>query len=68
MLKPIFSVILKVITNLQSGELDLVTAVDSIKSLKLTISQYWSDDEEYEKIYNNENNIPDVKNKNIKKG
>jgi len=55
MLKPIFSVILNVSTNLnlQSGELGLLTAVNSIKSLKLTISQHRSDDEEYEKIYNN---------------
>lgn len=48
MLEPIFSVILKFSTNLESGELDLLTAVNLIKSLKLTISQYRSDDEEYE--------------------
>lgn len=75
MLEPIFSVILKVSTNLQSGELDLLTAVNLIKSLKLTISQYRSDDEEYDKIYNNvikmcnENNIdiPVVKKRKISK-
>lgn len=75
MLEFISSVILKVSTNLQSGELDLLTAVNLIKSLKLTISQYRSDDDEYEKIYNNvikmcdENNIdiPVVKKRKISK-
>jgi len=75
MLEPIFSVILKVSTNLQSGELDLLTAVNLIKSLKLTISQYRYDDDEYEKICSNvikmcdENNIdiPVVKKRKISK-
>lgn len=75
MLEPIFSVILKVSTNLQSKELDLLTAVNLIKSLKLTICQYRSDDEKYEKIYYNvikmcdENNIdiPNVKKRKISK-
>ena len=75
MLEPIFLVILKVSTHLQSGDLDLLTTVNLIKSLKLTISQYRSHDDEYEKIYNNvikmcdENNIdiPVVKKQKISK-
>ncbi|XP_050064153.1 zinc finger MYM-type protein 1-like, partial [Aphis gossypii] len=63
MLESILLIILKVSSSLQSKDLDLLAAVDLIKSLKHTITHYRSVDDEYNKIYEetlemcNENNI-----------
>lgn len=73
MLDPILSIILKVSSSLQSKELDLLTAVGLIKSLKHTITRYRSEDGEYDKIYDktihmcDENNIevPKVKKRKV---
>ncbi|KAL4119589.1 hypothetical protein QTP88_012388 [Uroleucon formosanum] len=73
MLDPILSIILKVSLSLQSEELDLLTVVGLIKSLKHTITRYRSEDGEYDKIYDktihmcDENNIdvPKVKKRSV---
>ncbi|XP_025190524.1 protein FAM200B-like [Melanaphis sacchari] len=73
MLHPILTLILKVSMALQSSNLDLITAVSLIKSLKLSLKSMRNDKYSFTNIYNKtleiceENNIsiPDVKKRRV---
>lgn len=73
MLHPILTLILKVSIALQNSNLDLITAVSLIKSLKLSLESLKNDEDKFTNIYNKtlemckENNIsiPDIKKRQV---
>lgn len=73
MLHPILTLILKVSIALQSSNLDLITAVALIKSLKLSLESLRNDEDSFTNIYNktlemckkNNISIPDVKKRRV---
>lgn len=73
MLHPILTLILKVSMALQSSNLDLITAVSLVNSLKLSLESLRNDEDSFSNIYNetlemckdNNISIPDVKKRRV---